>query len=109
MERQIDHRRGDEPSKKVRASADICRRSFCIMGNSEEFPMIQKALPGGMYTPRRGKRLPKAAARRREKAGKPLMAEGDGELRRVCPLFYVRQNRSIVSCCSVEKQENLPK
>ncbi|CBK76637.1 hypothetical protein CLS_09140 [[Clostridium] cf. saccharolyticum K10] len=29
-----------------------------------------------MRTPRRGKRLFKAAARRREKAGKPLMIEG---------------------------------
>ena len=40
-----------------------------------------------MRTPLRGKRLLKAAPRRREKAGKPLMIEGDGELRRACPLF----------------------
>ena len=40
-----------------------------------------------MRTPLRGKRLLKAASRRREKAGKPLMIVGDGELRRACLLF----------------------
>lgn len=29
----------------------------CIIANSSEFPIIQKALRGGMRTPRRGKRL----------------------------------------------------
>lgn len=29
--------------------------NYSIIGNSSEFPIIEKALPGGMRTPRRGK------------------------------------------------------
>ncbi|EFE10807.1 UNVERIFIED_ORG: hypothetical protein B5F06_04260 [Lacrimispora saccharolytica] len=45
---------------------------FCITGNSEEFPVIQKALPGGMRTPRRGKGCLKQPRGGAKKQASPL-------------------------------------